>query len=777
MTFDTTLRPDPFIGRTFGPYRLTERIREVRVGAAFIAEHRHLDRHVVVKLFQPAPPGTAGGGLPSVEARLRVLSRAWHEHVLPLVDVGEGDDGLVFVALGLQDDVPLTSLSAQGNVALPWARARAIGQQVAGAIRWAESQGIPLGELGPAQVFLAPPRGAPLHGGRAAARGRIDLVTPEALGLVAPPARVDRSLDVGRILYWLVTGHPPDASADSPPTDPVLKRPDLDIPGEADALIMRALDPDPGKRWPDLASLHRALGGRDDEIGGPAASARRPTGARPSASAGTAWFASDGATAAAAADGAPVDLLDAPMPGATDALESGELGGVHDDGRSDRFNSLDFDPDYDDREGRHGSFGTRGLFARPSRGALISVAVAGAAALAIAVMVIRVRLHSPSEGEGEEDAEEEVAADAALSPAMAGPPASDAPPSVAPSAAGEGAGGAGQAGEPRPGEAEVAGAGAPDGAPAGAAAPPLAAAAPGPSGVAVAPPEPPAAARGAGAALPGPRAGLTPAAPGVPTPGPSPGQPGLPSAPAGPTAVQPGASAGGVPSGPPAAAPGAGSTPAGAPVATAPAVPSTTVDPNDRPSPEAPGTPPGGAGPAAAPAAVAPGPTPPADADGRCSLSLGSKPWADVWIDGRRAGLTPLTDFPIACGAHEVVFTSTDLGLERRISVNAKPGDRTRRILDLEAPQPAAGGPAVAPPASPAASRPDCRLSLGSRPWSEVWIDGRRAGVTPLVSVAVRCGRHDVLFVSREANVERRETIFVAEGQNVKRIVTLVEGE
>jgi hypothetical protein len=45
------------------------------------------------------------------------------------------------------------------------------------------------------------------------------------------------------------------------------------------------------------------------------------------------------------------------------------------------------------------------------------------------------------------------------------------------------------------------------------------------------------------------------------------------------------------------------------------------------------------------------------------------------------------------------------------------------------------------------------------------------------MSVAVRCGRHDVLFVSREANVERHETIFVAEGQNVKRIVTLVEGE
>jgi len=248
MTFDTTLRPDPFIGRTFGAYRLIERIREVRVGAAFIAEHRHLDRHVVLKLFQPAPPGTAGGGLASVEARLRVLSRSWHEHVLPLVDVGEGDDGLVFVALGLEDDVPLTSLSARGDAAVPWARARVAGRQVAGAIRWAESQGIPLGEVGPAQVFVLPPGGASARGSRAAVRARIDLVTPEALGLVAPPGRVDWAFDVGRVLYWLVTGQSPGGSAEGPPTDPVLKRPDLDIPGEADALIMRALDPDPRKR-------------------------------------------------------------------------------------------------------------------------------------------------------------------------------------------------------------------------------------------------------------------------------------------------------------------------------------------------------------------------------------------------------------------------------------------------------------------------------------------------------------------------------------------------
>jgi hypothetical protein len=141
-----------------------------------------------------------------------------------------------------------------------------------------------------------------------------------------------------------------------------------------------------------------------------------------------------------------------------------------------------------------------------------------------------------------------------------------------------------------------------------------------------------------------------------------------------------------------------------------------------------------------------------------------------------------MNDLPIACGTHEIVFTSRELGVERRISLTLHPGETVKRVVDLEtsSPSPAAGEAGTAPP-GPAvverAARPECRLSLGSRPWAEVWIDGRRAGVTPLVSLPVRCGKHELRFLSREANVERRETIIVPEGQSVKKVVTLVEGE
>ncbi len=159
-----------------------------------------------------------------------------------------------------------------------------------------------------------------------------------------------------------------------------------------------------------------------------------------------------------------------------------------------------------------------------------------------------------------------------------------------------------------------------------------------------------------------------------------------------------------------------------------------------------------------------------------CAISLGSVPWSDVWVDGRRAGLTPLTNFTVACGTHEILFTSVERGLARRISLSVRPGETARRIVELAAaPTATEGAGGVGPGSAPEPG--GCRLSLGSRPWSEVWIDGRRAGVTPLADLALACGRHDVRFLSRAANVERREAITLQEGQPLKKVVTLVEGD
>jgi hypothetical protein len=49
-------------------------------------------------------------------------------------------------------------------------------------------------------------------------------------------------------------------------------------------------------------------------------------------------------------------------------------------------------------------------------------------------------------------------------------------------------------------------------------------------------------------------------------------------------------------------------------------------------------------------------------------LSVTALPWAEVWIDGKPAGATPLTDLPVPVGPHELVFAHPEFG-ERRQSV------------------------------------------------------------------------------------------------------------
>ncbi len=48
------------------------------------------------------------------------------------------------------------------------------------------------------------------------------------------------------------------------------------------------------------------------------------------------------------------------------------------------------------------------------------------------------------------------------------------------------------------------------------------------------------------------------------------------------------------------------------------------------------------------------------------TISVNALPWAEVWIDGQRVGETPIGNFSIAIGSHEVLFRHPELGEQRR---------------------------------------------------------------------------------------------------------------
>ena len=54
-------------------------------------------------------------------------------------------------------------------------------------------------------------------------------------------------------------------------------------------------------------------------------------------------------------------------------------------------------------------------------------------------------------------------------------------------------------------------------------------------------------------------------------------------------------------------------------------------------------------------------------------LNVNASPWAEVWIDGRRVGETPIGNLPLSIGPHEVVFRHPQLGEKRQaVSVTLK---------------------------------------------------------------------------------------------------------
>jgi serine/threonine-protein kinase len=126
----------------------------------------------------------------------------------------------------------------------------------------------------------------------------------------------------------------------------------------------------------------------------------------------------------------------------------------------------------------------------------------------------------------------------------------------------------------------------------------------------------------------------------------------------------------------------AGRTPPRAAAALPPPVPvAPPVHPDAAPPPIAP------AQAAASPAESAP--------ERACRISIGSRPWSDVWIDGKSTGRhTPLLNYKIPCGRRTLTLKNAELTLEKSVVVTLKPHSRLRKVVRLAEPDAAQEPPA-----------------------------------------------------------------------------------
>jgi hypothetical protein len=139
-------------------------------------------------------------------------------------------------------------------------------------------------------------------------------------------------------------------------------------------------------------------------------------------------------------------------------------------------------------------------------------------------------------------------------------------------------------------------------------------------------------------------------------------------------------------------------------------------------------------------------------------LAVSSQPpGADVFVDGQRRGVTPLT-FALPSGTHSLQLKREDA--TKTIEVSIKPGAEVMHYVDLEA--------------RPAAAVADVgQLLVASDPsGARVTVDGQPRGVTPVTIPDVAAGQHAVSIAGGAGSVQRN--VAVQRGQTASLMVSMM---
>ncbi|MDB4981496.1 MAG: serine/threonine protein kinase [Myxococcales bacterium] len=246
---------DPRVGQVLGErYRLARRLEARENGARYEARSTVDGRVVDVELLRA--DATSADVVAQFLETARTVARVGHEGVVQIFNGGRAPWGDVFLAVE-----PLESEGEGSTLArvlaqeppLPWDRAQSLLLQLAGALGALHKHGLVHGDLRPESVRLV---------ARDARRELVKLrdVGADRLRGSSGPV-VDPRADVqalGRLGYRMVTGASASVEGDVPA--PTSQRPAGTLPTELDGVLLRALERDPERRWPDMASFAEALG-------------------------------------------------------------------------------------------------------------------------------------------------------------------------------------------------------------------------------------------------------------------------------------------------------------------------------------------------------------------------------------------------------------------------------------------------------------------------------------------------------------------------------------
>jgi len=281
--------PDDLCGAVLADrYRLLRILGHGGMGYVYLAEQVALGKPTAVKVL-----GTRWAKDVRFRDRFLVEARAaskiGHENVVEIYDYGITPNGSVFMAMELLAGEPLSELVAREG-ALPWPRAKRIALQVCRALHAAHDKGVLHRDIKPENCFRTK-RGsnrdwivvfdfglAKIFGDEKDPQSSLTKVgslfgTPEYMSPEQARGKpVDGRADiysVGILLCELVSGQVPFAGdnvmdiltrvvTEAPPPPRALA-PHAEISADLEAVILRAIEKDPSRRYQSMRELAEAI--------------------------------------------------------------------------------------------------------------------------------------------------------------------------------------------------------------------------------------------------------------------------------------------------------------------------------------------------------------------------------------------------------------------------------------------------------------------------------------------------------------------------------------